>query len=95
MRKYDPGGKATDVYNWYGMTVAWTMVQTLRKAGRNLTRAGLLRAAQHLDLSNPFLLPGIRLRTSATDYRPLEQVFLYRYDNKQWVKASGILRARG
>jgi branched-chain amino acid transport system substrate-binding protein len=95
MRKYDPGGKATDVYNWYGMTVAWTMVQTLRKAGRNLTRAGLLRAAQHLDLSNPFLIPGIRLRTSATDYRPLEQVFLYRYDNKQWVKASGILRARG
>jgi branched-chain amino acid transport system substrate-binding protein len=95
MRKYDPGGKATDVYNWYGMTVAWTMVQTLRKAGRNLTRAGLLRAAQHLDLANPFLLPGIRLRTSATDYRPLEQVFLYRYDNKQWVKASGILRARG
>ncbi len=95
MRKYDPGGKATDVYNWYGMTVAWTIVQTLRKAGRNLTRARLLRAAQHLDLPNPFLLPGIRLRTSATDYRPLEQVFLYRYDNKQWVKASGILRARG
>ena len=31
----------------------------------------------------------------ATDYRPMEQVYLYRYDNKQWVKASGILRARG
>jgi hypothetical protein len=25
----------------------------------------------------------------------MEQVILYRYDNKQWVKASGILRARG
>jgi branched-chain amino acid transport system substrate-binding protein len=95
MRKFDPGGKATDVYNWYGMTVAWTMMQTLRKAGRNLTRTSLLRAAQHLDLSNPFLLPGIRLRTSPTDYRPLDQVYLYRYDNKQWVKASGILHARG
>jgi branched-chain amino acid transport system substrate-binding protein len=95
MRRFDPAGKATDVYNWYGMTVAWTMVQTLRKAGRNLTRANLLRAAQHLDLANPFLLPGIRLRTSPTDYRPLDQVYLYRYDNKQWVKASGILRARG
>jgi branched-chain amino acid transport system substrate-binding protein len=94
MRRFDPAGKATDVYNWYGMTVAWTMVQTLRKAGRNLTRARLMRAAQHLDLSNPFLLPGIRLRTSPTDYRPLDQVYLYRYDNKQWVKASGILRAR-
>jgi branched-chain amino acid transport system substrate-binding protein len=96
MRRHNPGGKPTDVYNWYGMTVAWTMVETLRKAGRNLTRAGLLRAAQSLDTAaNPFLLPGIRLETSRTDYRPLEQVYLYRYDNKQWVRASGLLPARG
>lgn len=49
MRRHNPSGKSTDVYNWYGMAVAWTMVETLRKAGRNLTRAGLLRAAQALD----------------------------------------------
>ena len=96
MRRYHPSGKPTDVYNWYGMTVAWTMVETLRRAGRNLTRAGVLRAAQTLDTAaNPFLLPGIRLQTSRTDYRPLEHVYLYRYDNKQWVKASGLLRANG
>jgi branched-chain amino acid transport system substrate-binding protein len=96
MRKYDPTGKPTDVYNWYGMTVAWTMVETLRRAGKNLTRAGLLRAAQSLDTQeNPFMLPGIRLRTSRTDYRPMEQVYLYRYDNKQWVRSSGLLQARG
>ncbi len=96
MRRYNPTGRPTDVYNWYGMTVAWTMVETLRKAGKSLTRAGLLRAAQSLDLaSNPFLLPGIRLKTSRTDYRPLEHVYLYRYDNQQWVRASGLLHARG
>jgi ABC-type branched-subunit amino acid transport system substrate-binding protein len=96
MRKYNPSGKPTDVYNWYGMTVAWTMVETLRTAGRNLTRTGLLRAAQSLDTAaNPFLLPGIRLKTSRKDYRPMEQVYLYRYDNEQWVKASGLLLARG
>ena len=96
MRKHNPTGRPTDVYNWYGMTVAWTMVETLRKAGTNLTRAGLLKAAQSLDTTaNPFLLPGIRLQTSRTDYRPMEHVYLYRYDNKQWVKASGLLRAKG
>jgi branched-chain amino acid transport system substrate-binding protein len=96
MRRYDPGGKPSDVYNWYGMTVAWTMAETLRRAGRNLTRASMLRAAQHLELrANPFLLPGITLETSPKDYRPLEQVYLYRYDNRQWVKASGILHAKG
>jgi branched-chain amino acid transport system substrate-binding protein len=96
MRRHNPTGKPADVYNWYGMTVAWTMVETLRKAGKSLTRASLLRAAQSLDLrSNPFLLPGIRLQTSRTDYRPLEHVYLYRYDNEQWVRASGLLHARG
>ena len=96
MRQYNPSGRATDVYNWYGMTVAWTMVETMRKAGPNLTRASLLQAAQSLNLTrNPFLLPGIRLQTSRTDYRPLEHVYLYRYDNKQWVKASKLLHARG
>lgn len=96
MRRHNPSGRPSDVYNWYGMTVAWTMVETLRNAGRNLTRAGLLRAARSLDLrANPFLLPGIRLETSSTDYRPLEHVYLYRYDNKEWVRASGLLHARG
>ncbi|HEU4973434.1 MAG TPA: ABC transporter substrate-binding protein [Gaiellaceae bacterium] len=96
MRKYNPSGKPTDVYNWYGMTVAWTMVETLRKAGKSPTRASVLKAAQSLNtLANPFLLPGIRLKTSRTDYRPMEQVYLYRYDNKQWVRASGLLQARG
>jgi branched-chain amino acid transport system substrate-binding protein len=96
MKKHNPGGKPTDVYNWYGMTVAWTMVETLRKAGKSLTRFGLLKAAQSLDTTaNPFMLPGIRLQTSPTDYRPMEHVYLYRYDNEQWVKASKLLRARG
>jgi branched-chain amino acid transport system substrate-binding protein len=96
MRRYHPTGRPSDVYNWYGMTVAWTMVETLKKAGRNLNRASLLRAARSLDLrGNPFLLPGIRLKTSPRDYRPLEHVYLYRYDNEQWVRASPLLHARG
>ncbi len=96
MRRHNPSGRPTDVYNWYGMTVAWTMVETLKRAGRNLTRTSLLRAAQSVNTAaNPFLLPGIRLKTSRTDYRPMEHVYLYRYDNKQWVKASGLLHARG
>jgi ABC-type branched-subunit amino acid transport system substrate-binding protein len=96
MRRHHPRGRVSDAYHTYGMTVAWTMVEALRKAGRNLTRATLLRSAQSLNLAgNPFLLPGIRLQTSRTDYRPLEHVYLYRYDNKEWVKASGLLHARG
>jgi ABC-type branched-subunit amino acid transport system substrate-binding protein len=94
MKTYDPSGKPSDVYNWYGMTVAWTMVETLKAAGRNPTRASLLRAATHLNLrGNPFLLPGIVIRTTPTQYFPLAQVYLFRWNNKQWVKSSGLLPA--
>jgi branched-chain amino acid transport system substrate-binding protein len=94
MKRYDPAGKPSDVYNWYGMTVAWTMVAALKAAGKNLTRARLLRAAQHLNLrGNPFLLPGIVIRTTPTQYFPLAQVYLYRWNNSQWVRSSGLLPA--
>jgi len=96
MRRHHPTGREADVYNWYGMTVAWTMTETLRQAGRNLSRAGLLRAAQSLDQrANPFLLPGIAVRTSKTRYFPLSGVYLYRYDNRQWVRSSALLDPRG
>jgi branched-chain amino acid transport system substrate-binding protein len=96
MRRHHPKGRQSDVYNWYGMTVAWTMTETLRKAGKTPTRASLLRAAQSLDQrANPFLLPGIAVRTSKTRYFPLSGVYLYRYDNRQWVKASALLDPRG
>jgi len=96
MSRFNPRGKQSDVYNWYGMTVAWTMVETLKKAGPTPTRASLLRAAQSLNLANnPFLLPGITLKTSRTRYFPLDKVYLYRYDNRQWVKASSLVDARG
>jgi branched-chain amino acid transport system substrate-binding protein len=95
LKRYAPSAKPTDVYNWYGMTVAWTMVETLKQAGPKLTRAGVLKAAQSLDLrSNPFLLPGIVIRTSPTNYFPLANVYLYRYDNAQWVRASALQPAR-
>jgi branched-chain amino acid transport system substrate-binding protein len=94
MKRYDSAGKPSDVYNWYGMTVAWTMVETLKAAGRNPTRASLLRAATHLNLrGNPFLLPGIVIRTTPTQYFPLAQVYLYRWNNKQWVRSSPLLPA--
>jgi branched-chain amino acid transport system substrate-binding protein len=96
MKRFHPRGKPSDVYNWYGMTVAWTMVETLRKAGKSPTRASVMRAATSLNLAgNPFLLPGIVLKTSKTRYFPLDRVYLYRYDNRQWVKASSLLDARG
>ncbi len=94
LAKYAPSINARDLYNYYGVLVAWTMVETLKLAGRDLTRASLMRAARSLDTArNPFLLPEIRIKTGPNDSRAVDTVYLYRYDNKEWVKASGLLPA--
>ena len=39
--------RPSDVYNWYGMTVAYSMVDALRHAGRNLTRQSFIYSTEH------------------------------------------------
>ncbi|MDX6409589.1 MAG: branched-chain amino acid transport system substrate-binding protein [Gaiellaceae bacterium] len=94
LRRFLPSAKAEDVFNYYGMAVAYTMVDTLKKAGRNPTRAGLLKAATHLRETNPFLLPGLRVRTSPSDYYPIDQVKLARYRANRWQFFGKFVNAR-
>jgi branched-chain amino acid transport system substrate-binding protein len=94
MQRFLPSAKSDDVFNYYGMAVAYTMVDTLRKAGRNLTRAGVLKAATHLNEVNPFLLPGVRIQTSPSDYYPMDKVKLARYKSDHWKFFGNLVRAR-
>jgi branched-chain amino acid transport system substrate-binding protein len=94
LRRFLPSAKSEDVFNYYGMAVAYTMVDTLKKAGRNPTRETVLRAATHLDETNPFMLPGIRIKTSPSDYYPIDRVKLARYRGDQWRFFGKLLNAR-
>lgn len=71
MSKYYPSGRTTDGLNLYGVAVAHGFVQLLYKAGRNPTRASLMRAYRNWNEANPFLLPGNRQRTSGDDQQPV------------------------
>ena len=95
LQRFLPSAKAEDVFNYYGMAVAYTMVDTLKKAGRNPTRAGVLKAATHLDETNPFLLPGLRIKTSPSDYYPIDRVKLARYRADHWQFFGKLVNARG
>lgn len=96
MRRYLPGRKSTDVYHYYGMAVAHSMVHALRRSGRNLTRASLLRAVTSMNQAdNPFLLPRIAVRTSSRNYFPISRAKLFRYSRSgQWVPFGPLLAAR-
>jgi branched-chain amino acid transport system substrate-binding protein len=95
LKKYAPASKPEDVYNFYGMGVAYTMVDALKHAGKNPTRASLLAAAQHLDEVNPFMRPGVKIATSPTDYYPISKAQLVRYDRVHWVAVGPLVSALG
>jgi branched-chain amino acid transport system substrate-binding protein len=95
VKRFLPAAKPDDVFNYYGMAVAYTMVDTLKKAGRNLTRASVLQAATHLNETNPFLLPGVRIKTSPNDYYPMDKVKLARYHGTHWQFFGNLVPATG
>ena len=64
-----------------------------RRARTRRAQACCARPRTSTYAGNPFLLPGIVIRTTPTQYFPLAQVYLYRWNNKQWVKSSGLLPA--
>lgn len=95
MRRYASKEDPKAVAHLYGMATAFTMVDALRHAGRNLTRPGLLKAATHLDeADNPFLLPGIVVRTTPSARFPLTQAQLYRFHAGRWQPLAGVIPTR-
>ena len=95
LKRFAPSAKPEDVYNFYGMGVAFTMVDALAHAGKSPTRASLLKAATHLNEVNPFMRPGITIVTTPTDYYPISRAQLVRYDRSHWVAAAPLASARG
>ena len=96
MARYAKGADVGDVYHVYGMAVAYTLVEALKKAGKNLTRDGLVKAVGDLDIeNNPFVLPGIAIKAGPTDHFPLNQVYLQQWTKSGWKQFGGLLTYKG
>jgi len=95
MKKYYPEANPEDGINSYGCAVALTFVEVLKRCGDNLTRENLLRQAAGLkDFVNPMLYPGIKLNTSATDYHPIKQMQMARFDGTRWTLFGDVIEAK-
>ena len=92
MKKYFPDGNMVDILNVYGYAAAQTMVQVLKQCGHDVTRENVMRQAANLkNFEVGVLLPGIRINTSPSDFYPIEQVQLARFDGKTWVRFGELL----
>ncbi len=98
MKKYLPRGNANDVFHVYSMASAFSFVEALRKAGRNPTRAGVMAALASMNSKkNPFLIPGVTIKTGRLDRFPIDQVQLTRWTvdrrgNGRWVRFGALQR---
>jgi len=85
MRKYNSQASLRDQNNVAGYERAQALVEVLGRCGDDLTRANVMRQAANLDLELGMLRPGIRIRTTPTDYQPIKQLFLIRFNGESWV----------
>jgi branched-chain amino acid transport system substrate-binding protein len=93
--KYLPGSDPNNGFFYYGFAKAYDTVRLLYLAGKNPTRASLMRATQRMNWVNPYLIKGIRVKTSKNDHFPIDQVKLIRYGNGTWSEVSGLFKGRG
>jgi hypothetical protein len=69
-------------------------VRLLYLAGKNPTRASLMRATQRMNWTNPYAIKGVRVKTSRTDRFPLDQVKIIRYNAGSWSEVSALFKGR-
>ncbi len=85
LAKYVPEGNKADGSTVFGYGHAQTIVQVLKQAGDNLTRANIIKEAANLKNFAPdTLLPGVTINTSPTDFYPIEQLQMQRFKGEKW-----------
>ena len=95
LSKYCSGCDPNDGFHIYGMAAAFTMVDTLTKAGKDLTRQKVMDTAIHLnEPDNPFVLPSIVVKTSPTDRFPVRALQLEQYQGGKWVTFGDLIDTR-
>jgi branched-chain amino acid transport system substrate-binding protein len=93
--KYVSGADTNNGFFLTGFAAASDAVRLLFLAGKNPTRASLMRATERMNWVNPYAIKGVRVKTSKTDRFPLDQLKLTRYNNGTWSEISGLFKGRG
>jgi len=94
MKKYYPEGALDQQENAYAYNAAILMTQVLKQAGNDLSRENIMKQAANLkNVELPMLLPGIKVNTSPTDFAPIEQEQLAKFDGERWALFGEIIDA--
>jgi len=91
MAKYLPNADKDDGNYLYGVSIAYTMVDVLKRAGKDLTRKKVMDIASNLvEKDNPWAYPGVVIHTSPTFRFPITQMIAAKWLGTDW-SPSGLL----
>lgn len=92
LAKYVPEANVADSSALTGYNMAQTMAAVLKQCGDNLTRENVMKQAASISgIQQGGLLPGVLIKTSATDFSPIEQLQLMRFKGERWELFGGVL----
>ena len=85
MKKYYAAGDPDNPFNVIAYSIGQSFEVVLAACGNDTSKANIMAKAASLNnVSLPMLLPGITLKTSKTDYFPIQQLKLGRFDGERW-----------
>ncbi|MEW6639499.1 MAG: ABC transporter substrate-binding protein [Pseudomonadota bacterium] len=95
MAQYYPEGDMSNAFfTSYAYSVAQSLVQVLRQCGDNLTRENIMEQARNLKpIDYDLILPGISISSSPTDYTPVKQMRMMRFDGTRWTYFGAVMNA--
>ncbi len=92
LAKYLPDANPADSSLMSGYNIAETMAIMLKQCGDDLTRENVMRQSANLkNIQQSTLLPGVKINTSPTDFSPIEQLQLMRFQGENWVLFGDVL----
>ena len=93
MDKYMPDADKSDAGYVAGSSLAAMTAQVLKQCGDELTRENVMKQAGNLhDVSVPMLLPGVTANTTPTDFAPVKQVQMAKFDGQRWTLFGDLLK---
>ena len=73
-------------------TFATSLVTVLKNCGNDLSRKNVMKHAASLkNLAVPLGIPGVMINTSATDFRPISQMQLKKFNGKSFEAVGELL----